>query len=379
MSCKRELSLDPNDPVAVSDYAQKNGVELVVIGPEAPLVAGVADPLREAKVPVFGPSKAAAQIEGSKAFAKRIMAEADVPTGGARAVSDRADAEQVLKEYGAPYVIKADGLAAGKGVLVTDSFDDAIKHVETWAPHGDVLIEEFLAGPEVSLFFFSDGVNVLPLSPAQDFKRIFNDDEGPNTGGMGSYSPLPWLASDFVQEVTDRVAQPTVDQLRAEGTPFVGLLYCGLIITDSGIKVIEFNARFGDPETQVVLARMSSSLSEYLLAAATGGLDSFETPTFIDKAGICVVLASEGYPGDVPSGRVITGIDDAEEVPGVAVIHAATEFDESDRLTATGGRVLSVVALADDFGGARKAAYEAMSKISLEGSQFRTDIALKVV
>lgn len=393
MTCERELQLAVTDPAAVADYASANAIELVVIGPEAPLVAGVADPLRELGIPVFGPSKAAAQIEGSKSYAKRIMAEAGVPTGGAKAVLDRAAGEAVLREYGAPYVVKADGLAAGKGVLVTEDFEAALDHVATWAPHGEVLIEEFLSGPEVSLFFFSDGVNVLPLTPAQDFKRIFDNDEGPNTGGMGSYSPLPWLEDGFIEQVTREVAKPTVDRMREEGTPFVGLLYCGLILTPAGIKVIEFNARFGDPETQIVLARMQSNLSEYLLASATGGLAGLAAPEFTDDVGICVVLASEGYPGDVPSGRVVTGIAEAESVTGVSVLHAATAAAPSDApshdpvepgiaadtFIATGGRVLSVVARGADFASAREAAYDAISRIKLEGSQYRSDIALKVV
>lgn len=381
MQCLRHTGLNINDPDAVTEYARAEQFELVVIGPEAPLVAGVADPLREAGIAVFGPSMVAAQLEGSKAFAKRIMAAAGVPTGQAEPVTTRASAEAVLDNYGAPYVVKADGLAAGKGVLVTEDREAALAHVETWAPHGEVLIEEFLSGPEVSLFFFADGHNVLPLTPAQDFKRIFDGDEGPNTGGMGSYSPLPWLSNDFVQQVTDQVAVPTVRQLESEGTPFVGLLYCGLIVTPQGLQVIEFNARFGDPETQIVLPRMVSPLSKYLLAAAEGRLSGLPAPTFSDEVGVCVVLASEGYPGDVLTGRPITGIDDAESVEGVSVIHAATAQATSSKdgpLLATGGRVLSVVALADDFVKARARAYEAIDKIHLEGSQFRTDIAAQV-
>ncbi|MFT4231504.1 MAG: phosphoribosylamine--glycine ligase, partial [Leucobacter sp.] len=263
------------DPAEVAAFVRDRGFDLVVVGPEAPLVAGVADPLRAAGVPVFGPDAAAAQLEGSKAFAKRIMDEAGVPTGRAVRVASAEEAGAVLDEFGAPYVVKADGLAAGKGVLVTEDRAAALAHVATWAPHGDVLIEEFLDGQEVSLFFFADGHDVLPLSPAQDYKRIFDGDRGPNTGGMGAYSPLPWLpggVGGFVEEITRTVALPTVRQLEAEGTPFVGLLYCGLIVTSKGVRVIEFNARFGDPETQVVLARFESPLSRYLLAAATGEL-----------------------------------------------------------------------------------------------------------
>lgn len=378
MPCTRESGLSITDPQAVTTYAVDGKFDLVVVGPEAPLVAGVADPLREAGIPVFGPSKAAAQIEGSKGYAKRIMAAAGVPTGGATHVATREEAQQVLEAYGAPYVVKADGLAAGKGVLVTEDLEAALDHVTTWAPHGPVLVEEFLSGPEVSLFFFSDGEHVLPLTPAQDFKRIFDHDEGPNTGGMGSYSPLPWLQEDAVEVIEREVALPTVRQMAAEGTPFVGLLYCGLIITDDGIKVIEFNARFGDPETQIVLPRMTSDLSAYLLASAEGRLADLPAPSFSDEAGVCVVLASEGYPGDVATGRLITGLEEAGQVEGVRIIHAATETTP-EGLIATGGRVLSVVSLGDTFAVARERAYRAIERITLEGSQYRTDIAAKVV
>ncbi|WP_133615472.1 phosphoribosylamine--glycine ligase [Leucobacter luti] len=366
------------DPAAVASFVRERGFDLVVIGPEAPLVAGVADPLRAAGVPVFGPNQDAAALEGSKAFAKRIMDAAGVPTGRAARVTAVAEAGAVLDEFGAPYVVKADGLAAGKGVLVTHDRDAAIEHVATWAPHGDVLVEEFLDGQEVSLFFFADGHDVLPLSPAQDYKRIFDGDEGPNTGGMGAYSPLPWVAQDFVAEITRTVALPTVRQLEAEGTPFIGLLYCGLIVTSKGVRVIEFNARFGDPETQVVLARLESPLSQYLLAAATGTLAAQPEPQFSEDPAVIVVVASEGYPGEVSTGRTITGLDAAAEVPGVHVVHAATARDAADGWVATGGRVLGVVARGTSFGEARERAYRAVSAIELEGSQHRSDIAARV-
>ncbi|MDI6022494.1 phosphoribosylamine--glycine ligase [Leucobacter sp. UT-8R-CII-1-4] len=375
-------ALDYTDPAAVLEFVSERGFDLVVIGPEAPLVAGVADPLRAAGIPVFGPGEAAAQLEGSKAFAKRIMAEANVPTGRASKVSNEAEAASVLDEFGAPYVVKADGLAAGKGVLVTEDRDAAIAHVATWAPHGEVLIEEFLDGQEVSLFFFADGHNVRPLSPAQDYKRIFDGDEGPNTGGMGAYSPLPWVADDFVQQITDQVALPTVRQLEAEGTPFIGLLYCGLIVTAAGTRVIEFNARFGDPETQVVLPRMTSALSEYLLASAEGRLDTLGDPTFSDDVAVVVVVASEGYPAEVTTGREVSGIaasgELADAIENAHLVHAATKLDEEGRWIATGGRVLGVVARGADFGAARAIAYQGVSQLSLEGGQHRTDIAERV-
>lgn len=366
------------DPDAVAAFVVDRGFDLVVVGPEAPLVAGVADPLRAAGVPVFGPDRAAAQLEGSKAFAKRVMDAAGVPTGRAVRVASAAEAGPVLDEFGAPYVVKADGLAAGKGVLVTPDREAALAHVATWAPQGDVLVEEFLDGQEVSLFFFADGHDVLPLTPAQDYKRIFDGDEGPNTGGMGAYSPLPWVRDDFVEEITRTVALPTVRQLEAEGTPFVGLLYCGLIVTSKGVRVIEFNARFGDPETQVVLARLESPLSGYLLAAAQGALAETPAPEFSDDPAVIVVVASEGYPGTVVAGRGLTGLDDAAAVPGVHLVHAATARTDDGGWIATGGRVLGVVARGSDFGEARSRAYEAVERIGFEGGQHRSDIAARV-
>ena len=374
----RTVALAAEDPVAVANFVQEQGFDLVVIGPEAPLVAGVADPLRELGIPVFGPGKAAAQLEGSKAFAKRIMAEAGVPTGRATRVESREAAAQALESYGAPYVVKADGLAAGKGVLVTEDREAALNHVETWAPHGDVLVEEFLEGQEVSLFFFADGHHVVPLSPAQDYKRAFDGDEGPNTGGMGAYSPLPWLPEDFVEVVTNTVAIPTVRQLDSEGMPFIGLLYCGLIVTSQGIRVIEFNARFGDPETQVVLPRMTSPLSRYLLAAASGTLQAQSEPEFSDDVAVIVVVANEGYPGDVIAGREIRGLDEAASIAGVHLVHAGTSRGTAGSWVATGGRVLGVVARSETFELARERAYEAVGRITLEGGHYRRDIARRV-
>ncbi len=369
------VALNPADPAIVSDYAADNSIDLVVVGPEAPLVAGVADALRARGIPVFGPGRAASAVEGSKAFAKRVMESAGVPTGAAVRAGTLPEAEAALDSIGAPYVVKADGLAAGKGVLVTEDRAEAVAHAAFWLQHGEVLVEEFLTGPEVSLFFLSDGTHVLPLSPAQDFKRVADGDEGPNTGGMGAYSPLPWLPPGFVDEVADRVALPTVRQLAAERTPFIGLLYCGLIVTPGGVKVIEFNARFGDPETQVVLARLTTPLSGLLLAAATGQLGDMPQPAFTEDVAITVVLASEGYPEAAITGRAITGLD---EVRDVSIAHAATASTPDGVTVATGGRVLSVVATAPDFAGARAKAYAALDKIRLEGGHFRRDIAQQV-
>ena len=374
-----EAGLDPLDGEAVTEYAIDNGIELVVIGPEAPLVAGVADPLRTRGIPVFGPGKAAAQLEGSKAFAKRIMDTAGVPTGRAVRAETLAEAERAIDELGGPYVVKADGLAAGKGVLVTSDRDEAVAHATHWLQHGGVLVEEFLDGQEVSLFLVSDGHTVLPLAPAQDYKRLLDGDAGPNTGGMGAYSPLPWLPEGFVDEVIAKVALPTVRQLAAEQTPFIGLLYCGLILTSKGIRVIEFNARFGDPETQVVLPRLVTPLSELLYGAATGELADVPRPEFALDTVVTVVLASEGYPEDPQIGRPIVRLEEAAAVPEVTIAHAATARDEATgALIATGGRVLSVVARGTTFAEARARAYEAIERIELPGGQYRTDIAARV-
>lgn len=371
------VALDPTNPKVVTEFAVSSGVELVVIGPEAPLVAGVADRLRREGIPVFGPNQAAAALEGSKAFAKDVMAKAGVPTGAAWTVTNHEELETALKHVSAPYVVKADGLASGKGVLVTEDREAAIQHAEFYLQHGDVLIEDFLSGPEVSLFFLSDGTRVVPLSPAQDYKRAGDNNEGPNTGGMGAYSPLPWLADDFVDHVSATIAQPTVDELAKRGMPFVGLLYCGLIVTESGVMVIEFNARFGDPETQVVLARLSSPLSPLLMAAATGDLSAVPAPEFSSDVAVTVVLASAGYPENPQTGREITGLDKVAGLENITIAHAGTAWDGKD-LLATGGRVLSVIATGSNFDEARNRAYSALGMIDLEGSHYRSDIALGV-
>ena len=377
------VAVDPVDPGAVTTFANEHAIDLVVIGPEAPLVAGVADALRDRGIPVFGPGRAAAALEGSKAFAKRIMDTAGVPTGRATRAQTESEVEAAMDAYGAPYVVKADGLAAGKGVIVTDDRAAALVHAKTYLDTGAILVEEFLAGPEVSLFFLSDGDTVRALSPAQDFKRALDGDAGPNTGGMGAYSPLPWLADRygseeaFVAEVTRTVAEPVIRTLDAEGTPFIGLLYAGLILTDDGIKVIEFNARFGDPETQVVLPRLRTPLSQLLMAAASGTLEDQPQPDFSDDVAVTVVLASEGYPEAPITGRSIEGVDAAGDIPGVHIAHAATAGDGAG-LIATGGRVLNVVAVGSTFAEARERAYESLSRIHLDGSHHRTDIAARV-
>jgi len=364
------------DGPGVAALAATLGVDLVVIGPEAPLVAGVADAVRARGIACFGPSAQAARLEGSKAFAKEVMAAAEVPTALAHVCTTADEVASALDAFGAPYVVKDDGLAAGKGVVVTTSRSQALAHaVQCLAkPDGRIVVEEFLDGPEVSLFCVTDGTTVLPLAPAQDFKRVADNDEGPNTGGMGAYSPLDWAPPTLVQDVVDRVAQPTVDEMRRRGTPFVGVLYVGLALTSRGLRVIEFNARFGDPETQVVLARLVTPLGGLLLAAAVGKLDELGPLRWRPEHAVTVVVASKGYPESPRTGDVIEGLgkigDDAY------VLHAGTAVGKDGFLVSAGGRVLSVVATGADLAQARDRAYRAVDRIRLKGSHHRTDIAL---
>jgi phosphoribosylamine--glycine ligase len=372
-------AVDINDIPAVVDLAKKHEPDLVVIGPEAPLVAGVADELRNAGFVVFGPSKAAAALEGSKAFAKEIMQVAGIPTADSKYCQTVSEARAALELFGAPYVVKDDGLAAGKGVVVTDDFDAAVAHAMACIDSRDggaVVIEEFLDGPEVSLFGVSDGTTIVPLTPAQDFKRVGNNDEGPNTGGMGAYSPLPWASENFVADVTKTVLQPIITEMNRRGTPFIGLLFAGLAVTSRGVRVIEFNARFGDPETQVVLARLNSSLSELLMAAATGKLSDLSELEWKPESAVTVVMAAEGYPESPVSGAVISGIDNAEE-QGSLVYHAGTKINEAGELLVNSGRVLSITALGSDLAVARRQAYAGVERIRFDGEHHRSDIALK--
>ncbi|MGW1468407.1 phosphoribosylamine--glycine ligase [Streptomyces sp. NPDC002308] len=367
--------VDALDGDAVARLATELGAGLVVVGPEAPLVAGVADAVRAAGIPCFGPSGEAAQLEGSKAFAKDVMAGAGVPTARSYVCTTAEEIDTALDAFGAPYVVKDDGLAAGKGVVVTDDIEAARAHALAC---DRVVIEEFLDGPEVSLFAITDGTTVVPLQPAQDFKRALDGDEGPNTGGMGAYSPLPWADPKLVDEVLETVLQPTVDELHRRGTPFSGLLYAGLALTSRGVRVIEFNARFGDPETQVVLARLRTPLAGLLLASANGTLDEVPPLNWLDDAAVTVVIASHNYPDTPRTGDPIEGLADvaAQDAPHAYVLHAGTKADGRTVLSA-GGRVLSVTATGPDLGKARERAYTALGRIRLDGSQHRTDIALK--
>ncbi|MET9953145.1 phosphoribosylamine--glycine ligase [Streptomyces sp. NPDC006339] len=367
--------VDQLDGAAVAALATRLGADLVVVGPEAPLVAGVADAVRAAGIPVFGPSAEAARLEGSKAFAKDVMAGAGVPTARSYVCTTPEEIDEALDAFGAPYVVKDDGLAAGKGVVVTEDVEQARAHALAC---DRVVIEEYLDGPEVSLFAITDGTTVLPLQPAQDFKRALDGDQGPNTGGMGAYSPLPWADPGLVEEVLATVLQPTVDELRRRGTPFSGLLYAGLAITGRGVRVIEFNARFGDPETQVVLARLRTPLAGVLLNAAKGTLADQPPLAWRDEAAVTVVVASHNYPGTPRTGDPIEGLAEVAEkdAPHAYVLHAGTRRD-GDAVLSAGGRVLSVTATGSDLTEARERAYAAVGRIRLDGSQHRTDIAEK--
>ena len=381
---------DPNSPVPdqIAGLARKLSPDLVVIGPEAPLVAGAANALREAGVPCFGPDADAAMIEGSKSFAKQVMAEAGIPTAAWRTCATGAEADAALAAFGPPYVVKDDALAAGKGVVVTADLEAARAHARAC---GTVVIEEFLDGPEVSLFAVCDGVTAVPLLPAQDFKRARDGDQGPNTGGMGAYAPLPWAPSDLAGQTMATVIQPTVDAMRRRGTPYRGLLYAGLCLTPAGLRVVEFNARFGDPETQVVLDRLGSPLAPLLHAAAVGDLAGAAPPWWRPGAAVVVVIAAEGYPEHPVRGDKIT-INDPERAgftrPGAPdsptgqayLLHAGTAAGGADTggardLVSAGGRVLNAVGSGPDIAAARGAAYALAATIELRGGWYRGDIA----
>jgi len=360
-------------PIAVTDnsaiaaLAQSLAVDLVVIGPEVPLVNGAADAIRALGIPVFGPSKAAAQLEGSKDFAKGVMRDAGVPTAQSFTCANQSEIEEALDTFGAPYVVKDDGLAAGKGVVVTHDRDIALKHALACKR---VVIEEFLDGPEISLFGISDGRNILAMQPAQDFKRAYDNDEGANTGGMGAYSPLPWAPDEIVEETYEKVLAPMIAEMAARGTPFVGLLYAGLALTKNGLKVIEFNARFGDPETQVLIPRLKTPLATLLLNAATDNLDDVVLH-WSDESAVTVVLAAEGYPESPKTGGTI----DIPQSSISTVYHAGTASSHGN-LVSSGGRVLTVTGLGSNLKEARERAYATISTVSLENSFYRSDIAL---
>ena len=378
-------SVDIEDPAAVVELARKLGVDLCVVGPEAPLVAGVADALRASGMKVFGPDAAAARIEGSKAYAKELMERGAIPTAAWRAFEDVDRATAYLDELGPPYVIKADGLAAGKGVVVTEDRAEAVSALSERLVEGRfgaagrrVVIEEFLDGEEASLIAFTDGRTVLPCVPAQDYKRVFDDDAGPNTGGMGSYSPVPACPQGLVDQITDEVLEPMVAATAEVGAPFSGALYAGLALTSKGPRVIEFNSRFGDPETQALVPRLESDLGEVCLATATGDLAGFDL-RWKTQACVAVVLASGGYPGSHDLGVEIEGVEEVAAMDEVQVFHAGTKRDPDGVLRTAGGRVLAVSATGDSFASAGKRAYDAASKIQFEGKHLRRDIGARAV
>ncbi len=373
--------LDPCDVEAVVEAARESGIDLVAVGPEAPLVAGVVDGLAKAGISAFGPTRGAAQLEGSKAFAKEAMVEAEIPTAEYKVLRDREEALEQIARTSYPTVLKADGLAAGKGVLICQTEADAREAVDVFFTEQrfgqtEVVLEEFLEGEELSLLALCDGERAIPLAPAQDYKRIGDGDTGPNTGGMGSYSPVATVSPDDLAELSALVHQPIVDLMKQRGTPFHGVLYAGLMMTASGPKVLEYNTRFGDPETQAVLPRLESDLVElFLKASVPGGLIDCEV-SFSDSWAVTVVLASAGYPATSSSGDVITGLETAAE--SAEVVHAGTADSEGKTVTA-GGRVLNLTGIGPDPATARDLAYRAASEVKFEGRQMRTDIAERAV
>ena len=378
-----KAELDPESPEAVAAFAKEHGVGLVVIGPEAPLVKGVGDAVRAAGIPVFGPNAEAAQMEGSKEFAKHVMEKAGVPTAAWKSFTDEDACAAYVKELAGPCVVKADGLAAGKGVIVANTTGEALEGVhECFSGHfGDagktVVVEEMLKGPECSLLALTDGTTLVPLATSQDHKRALDGDRGLNTGGMGVYSPVPILLPGELDRMVE-IEQKVVDELRREGITYSGCLYGGFMLTKDGPKVLEFNARFGDPETQVVLPRMKGDLVEAFLACDAGTL-SPDMVSWDDDWAVSVVLTSAGYPGSYEKGKKIVGVEDANAMPGVTVYHAGTALDAEGNLVTAGGRVLDVTAVADTFEDARNLAYEACDKIWFEGKTYRHDIGIKAI
>lgn len=379
------LALAEHDVAGLIDFACHNRIELAVVGPEAPLAAGIVDAFQQAGVPCFGPTRAAAQLEASKAFAKAFMARHHIPSGRYAAFTDYEAARTYMRQVDYPVVIKASGLAAGKGVIVPDSPEQAEAALQQMmierifgAAGDEVVVEERLYGPEVSLLAFCDGYTVALMPAAQDHKRVFAGDAGPNTGGMGAYAPAPLVTLALRAEIVRTVLQPVLDGLRAEGIPYVGVLYAGLMLTAAGPRVLEYNCRLGDPETQVLLPLLESDLVSVLTACLNGTLDQFPV-RWQPGAAATVVAASEGYPGNYPTGREITGVAAAEALPGVKVFHAGTRFSENHGLVTDGGRVLAVTGLGDDLKQALDRAYAGLAQIHFQGMHFRPDIGAKAL
>lgn len=378
------INLNVDDLEGVADYAEEKSIDLTVVGPEAPLVAGLADVFKRRGLPVFGPSKAAAQLEGSKAFSKELMAKYNIPTAFFKICEDIETAKAYVEEKGAPIVVKADGLAAGKGVVVAMTKAEALEAIDEMmgdhkfgAAGARLVLEEYMEGEEASLLAFTDGKTVVPMIAAQDHKRVFDGDEGPNTGGMGTYAPAPVMTDILRLKATELILKPVVEAMAKEGTPYQGCLYAGLMIKGDSVKVVEFNCRFGDPETQVVLPLLDGDLAEIMLACATGTLDKSEV-AWHDKAAVCVVMASGGYPESYEKGKEITGLAAAEEDKDVVVFHAGTKEAEGKVVT-SGGRVLGVTAVDSSIKAARDRAYSAVEKISFEKNFYRKDIAWRAL
>ncbi|MGM9519960.1 MAG: phosphoribosylamine--glycine ligase [Phascolarctobacterium sp.] len=378
------INLNVDDLEGVADYAEEKSIDLTVVGPEAPLVAGLADVFKRRGLPVFGPSKAAAQLEGSKAFSKELMAKYNIPTAFFKICEDIETAKAYVEEKGAPIVVKADGLAAGKGVVVAMTKAEALEAIDEMmgdhkfgAAGARLVLEEYMEGEEASLLAFTDGKTVVPMIAAQDHKRVFDGDEGPNTGGMGTYAPAPVMTDILRLKATELILKPVVEAMAKEGTPYQGCLYAGLMIKGDSVKVVEFNCRFGDPETQVVLPLLDGDLAEIMLACATGTLDKAEV-AWHDKAAVCVVMASGGYPESYEKGKEITGLNAAEEDKDVVVFHAGTK-EADGKIVTSGGRVLGVTAVDSSIKAARDRAYSAVEKISFEKNFYRKDIAWRAL
>jgi phosphoribosylamine---glycine ligase len=376
-------AIDIRDHAAVVGFCRENAVDLVVVGPEAPLVSGVADDLATAGIVCFGPSRAAAQLEGSKGFTKDFCREFGIPTADYRRFRDRGAALDYVRRKGAPIVVKADGLAAGKGVIVAMTLSEAEAAVDALfdgafgEAGAEVVVEEFLRGEEISFFALSDGVRATPFGSAQDHKRVGDGDTGPNTGGMGAYSPPSPMTPELSEQVMREIVSPTVAGMAARGTPFRGVLFAGLMIGHDGPKLIEFNVRFGDPEAEVILARLKNDLLEYLWGAATGALPE-RAPQFTEDAALAVVMATRGYPGPTQKGARIGGLGDAADLPGVSILHAATRRD-GDAILADGGRVLAVTAIGRDLAQARERAYGAVERVDWPGGFCRRDIGARAL
>ena len=379
------VELNLNDLDSVADFAEEHGIDLTVVGPEATLVAGIADVFAARGLAVFGPSKAAAELEGSKAFAKNIMAKYNIPTAFFKVCEDLETAKAYVKEKGAPIVIKADGLAAGKGVVVAMTEAEALEAIDEMMGEqhkfggagARVVIEEFMQGEEASLLAFTDGEHIVPMIASQDHKRAFDGDKGPNTGGMGTYAPAPVLTDILRLRAVEKILKPIVAAMKAEGRTYKGCLYAGLMVCDDEVKVVEFNCRFGDPETQVVLPLLDGDLAEIMLACATGGLDKVDV-AWKDRAAVCVVLASGGYPESYKQGYPISGLDKAAAMPETVVFHAGTKIADGEVVTA-GGRVLGVTATGKDIAEAQERAYKAAGVISFTDMQYRKDIAWRAL